>query len=151
MGGDSHDDADNGASASATGTSGVTYRSPVLVSYAAAPLVPVYVCTEFTDTAGVTYYRDHAPGEWTTDAGAGCAPTSAAKAGSTLAATLDLVFLIVDLVDHGPWRDQMICPALATLGQSGVSIPGVAEVNAQGDVFLAGEPYYDCPPDDLFG
>ena len=39
--------------------------------------------------------------------------------------------------------DQMLCPTLAGLAPG---VPGVVDINLQGDVFLAGEGFFDCPP-----
>lgn len=71
VGGSTHADANNGASASATGTSGVTYLAPTLVSYSSPPFVPVYLCTQFSD-GWTTYYWDDTTATWTTNASSSC-------------------------------------------------------------------------------
>jgi hypothetical protein len=46
-----------------------------------------------------------------------------------------------------PWwdgPDEVICPVLQTLDP--YDVPGVVEVDEQGDVTLAGELFWDCPP-----
>jgi hypothetical protein len=55
VGGSSHADVDNGASASASGT-GVVYLPPTLVSYNAPEDVPAYLCSQVTYTGGATLY-----------------------------------------------------------------------------------------------
>ena len=43
--------------------------------------------------------------------------------------------------------DPTMCPVLAS--QAGTY--GLVVINAQGDVFVGGEPQWDCPPYDLWG
>ncbi|HWL37069.1 MAG TPA: hypothetical protein VNQ77_12845 [Frankiaceae bacterium] len=43
-------------------------------------------------------------------------------------------------------RDGQICPRLQLLAPGA----GPVVVNSQGDVFVAGEPFWDCPPYDLW-
>jgi hypothetical protein len=43
--------------------------------------------------------------------------------------------------------DAVTCPVLASLAGD----YGAIVINAQGDVFVAGEPFWDCPPYDLVG
>jgi hypothetical protein len=73
VGGALHSDADNGATASASGTNGVTYLSPTLISFVSPSQVPVYLCDRFRDAGGTTYYFDDTTGTWTsTPTGAAC-------------------------------------------------------------------------------
>ena len=46
--------------------------------------------------------------------------------------------------------DPVLCPIFVTLGGVIPDVPGVLEINGQGDVFLLGDPFWDCPPYDLF-
>ena len=68
----------------------------------------------------------------------------------------EIAFALLDTVDGlvtdcerggcGVTPDDAICTTFAALA------PGVEPVvfNSQGDVFVAGEPFWDCPPYDLF-
>ena len=40
-------------------------------------------------------------------------------------------------------QDPLLCPVLASLSPG---VPGVVDINAEGDVSLAGVPFWDCPP-----
>jgi len=42
--------------------------------------------------------------------------------------------------------DPIVCPLLITVGEIVLDVPGVVEINSEGDVFLLGEPFWDCPP-----
>jgi hypothetical protein len=135
-GGGRHSDPDNGASASASGT-GVIVLPPTLISYNAPPGVPVYLCTSFTYANGQTLYWDDSndpavSGRWTTDPNADCALTIEAGTGD-----LDPVIGPIDAFD---------CPVLATLGTALPDMPGVVEIDDEGDVALAGSKLQDCPP-----
>jgi hypothetical protein len=46
--------------------------------------------------------------------------------------------------------DPIVCPIHLLMFQVGFGVPGVFDVNEQGDVFLFGDPFWDCPPYDLF-
>jgi hypothetical protein len=132
VGGAFHDDPDNGASASASGA-GVVALPPTLVSYNSPENVPVFLCTSFTTASGTIYWVPGATpleGAWTSNAHSLC--------GLATSAGTD------DLEPYELLLDQIICPVLATL--EGVGVPGVVEVGDQGDVFVAGDLFWDCPP-----
>ena len=42
------------------------------------------------------------------------------------------------------WADPWICPVIGSL--SGIWVPGVLDVTPEGDVYVAGEYLWDCPP-----
>jgi hypothetical protein len=50
------------------------------------------------------------------------------------------------LYGGGPRYDEWVCSAL----KASAGTYGPIAVNAQGDVFLGGEPFWDCPPYDLW-
>ena len=160
VGGGAHSDPNNGASASATGTNGFTYLSPTLVSYSSPPLTPVYLCSQFNDGT-TTYYFDDTTGTWSTSSASTC---GLAISGGTSDPVFDPIFDLIDsiidaiiLIEEtigGIERDvidPLVCPVLATLGNTLPDVAGVLEINSQGDIFLAGSPFWDCPPYDLFG
>jgi hypothetical protein len=149
VGGATHADANNGASASATGTNGFTYLSPTLVSYSSPPLTPVYLCTQFND-GSVTYYWDDTTGTWTTSASSTCGlAISGGTSDPVFDPIFDLIDTILDLLTtvEKDVIDPAVCPVLATLAGS----YGPITINAQGDIFINGEAFWDCPPYDLFG
>ena len=43
--------------------------------------------------------------------------------------------------------DYAACPALAAMAGS----YGVVTINSQGDIYVDGEPTWDCPPYDIYG
>jgi hypothetical protein len=42
-----------------------------------------------------------------------------------------------------PDLDAILCPILASLAPG---VPGVLDIDAEGDVAIAGIPFWDCPP-----
>jgi hypothetical protein len=149
VGGAFHSSANNGASASATGTNGFTYLPPTLVSYSSPPLTPVYLCTQFTDTDNVTWYWDDIPGDWTTDPNSDC---GLAISGGTSDPIFDPVFELIDTIFDLLTQvekdviDPVVCPALALLDDIVPDVAGVLEIQDDGDLYVAGEFIWDCPP-----
>lgn len=45
-----------------------------------------------------------------------------------------------------PVVEPVLCPATATVGSTAPDVPGIFEVNDQGDTFVLGELFIDCPP-----
>ena len=130
-----HTDPDNGAKASATGTNGVTTLNPTLVSYTSPPNTNVYLCDQFTDASNVTYVFDDVDGAWEAAAG----NTTAACRLAISAGTDDpLIQGIEEAIDG------VICPVLAGVGPAGVA--GVAEIQDDGDIAVAGDELWLCPP-----
>lgn len=118
--------AHNGADAvarSATGTGAVL----VAPSRVAPPWTgePMYVCTQFTPTAGTTVYWSN--NAWTADPAAPC---------DQYRDSLDTSGGV------GQELDLFVCPVLVAL-RPGV---GPVAINAQGDVYVAGTMVWDCPP-----
>jgi len=138
VGGGLHTDADNGAKASATGTNGVTFLNPTLVSYNAPPNTNIYLCDQFTNASNVTYVYDDTDGEWEPAAG-----NYGATCRLTLSAGTD------DPLFQGIFEavDGIACPVLATTGSTGLAdVPGVVSVRSDGDVELLGDDAWTCPP-----
>jgi hypothetical protein len=140
----------NGASRSATGTNGTTILSPGVVSYISPGTEPVYLCDQFKDAGGTTRYWDGDADVWTTSSAVNCELAISAGTGDPI---LDPINDLIDTLDAllqsvGQTLDAVICPVLATLQGD---YAGIVTINAQGDVFIAGDPYRDCPPYDLFG
>jgi hypothetical protein len=136
VGGGTHDAPDNGASASASGT-GVIVLPATLVSYNSPANVPVYLCTQFTYSNGTTvYWADSndptVDGHWDTSATVACG--LATEAGTE------------DADPVGELLDSVLCPVLSILGSTLPDVPGVLEIDNTGDVTLAGDLFWDCPP-----
>jgi hypothetical protein len=138
------------ASLSGTGTAGVTVVAPGIVSYVSPPETDVYVCDQFTDSANVTYYWDGDNNVWTTSSAVNCELAIGAGTDDPI---FDPVFDLLDTIDallqsvEKDVIDPLVCPVLATLQGD---YAGLVTINAQGDVFIAGTPFWDCPPYDLF-
>lgn len=138
---------------------GVTALEPRPVSYYAEDWEVVVMCTQVTVDATTWYYGD---GVWTTDPGTSCVsplwppvepfpdlppPVDVVVGGvlcllgpslrscDTVDPLLDYVF--VDTVD------PVLCDVLDDLGPGE---PGVVEVRDDGDVYVGGEWFWDCPP-----
>ena len=107
-----------------------------LVSYAADPGARQVVCTEAT-VAGTAWYWDGAA--WTTDPSAGCPVPVQPE---------DLLTCVESSWCEPFSWDGTVCPVTAAL--YGTVVPGVVEVEEDGDVHVAGEPFWDCPPYDEF-
>jgi hypothetical protein len=153
------------ASLSGTGTAGVTYVLPGIVSYVSPPETDVYVCDQFTDSTSTTYYWDGDNNVWTTSSAVHC---ELAISGGTsdpifdpvfdtldtvIQAIIDLLTLVEDTLSdiEKTFVDPTVCPVLAGLaGTYDLSPVIVVTINGQGDIFLDGEPFWDCPPYDLF-
>ncbi|HVF04827.1 MAG TPA: hypothetical protein VNA20_08310 [Frankiaceae bacterium] len=83
-----------------------------------------------------------------------CADYSSGHGSGTTCITVGIIQIppqeVYELFDNAPppnWYDSVVCPALKTLaGNHG----GVLVVNGQGDVYVNGEPLWDCPPYDVF-
>ena len=146
------------AVATAGPADGAVVLAPQAVSYA-APADPGHVvCTEAT-VDGTTWYWTGA--YWTTDAGATC-PVSRDIPGDwfwnwfvCLESFCSPDFVLDHLPDDpafDPVRDAARCAwaglschvTCDTAGTPGV--PGVLEFRADGDIYLLGELFWDCPP-----
>lgn len=133
VGGAIHENPDNGARRSATGTDGRTLLDPVFVSYQWASMVPIYLCDQFTDAHGMRYYYDETTSSWTTSSSANC--RLAISVG-----TDDPVFNPVqDVVEA---LDPVLCQVLRIVR----GVPGIVETTPEGDLYVLGELTWDCPP-----
>ena len=130
----------NGASASATGTSGATILPPTIISYVSPSRVPVYACDKFVDAGGTAYYWDGDLNVWTTNSGVKC---ELAISGGTDDPALDPVNDLVELLD------TVICIPLAALHAVLNDPAAPVYVAADGDVYLLGDLFWDCPPYEL--
>jgi hypothetical protein len=134
VGGGYHAAADNGAIASAS-NSGVVVVNPSLRSFVVPTNIPVYLCTQWTPSAGPTLYWNASndplvQGYWTTDAYRDC--SLAFEAG---------------MEDDDPLIDvvsSVVCPVLPLVFTG--TVGGTVTITPQGDVIVAGTPVYDCPP-----
>ena len=141
----------NGASASATGTSGVTVLAPTIVSYVSPSGVPVFACDQFND-GSTTWVLDARTDTWVA-AGTPGAECYLAISGGTDDPVFDPIFDLLDTIDallvslEKDVIDPLVCPVLQQLQGD---YAGLVTINSQGDVFIAGEPFWDCPPYDLF-
>lgn len=45
-----------------------------------------------------------------------------------------------------PVVEPVLCPATATVGSTAPDVPGVVEIDEEGDTIVAGELIIDCPP-----
>jgi len=139
-----------GASRSATSSTGVVLLAPSPVTVAVAPDADVYLCDRFFDGA-TTWVWDAATSRWVdlaTNPGATCVRTVGTDtAEPVLQPFYDLIDTLDALVDPIPdrQRDALLCPVLLLFVGD---YPGVT-INPQGDVFLDGQPVWDCPPYDL--
>ena len=100
---------------------------------------------------------------WTTSTHSGEACGDATTTQIPPQAVIDLLISIAEQIDAAlapifqalsdaevQFVDPLLCPVLIAI-RGIVNIPGVIEINDQGDVFLLAEPFWDCPPYDLFG
>ena len=68
---------------------------------------------------------------------------------------IDLLISVIDTIDailigiEKDVIDPIVCPIL--IGLEGDYAPLPIVINDQGDVFIAGEAFWDCPPYDIFG
>ncbi|HWL35253.1 MAG TPA: hypothetical protein VNQ77_03585 [Frankiaceae bacterium] len=108
-----------------------------LVSYAADPGATHAVCTEAT-VAGTAWYWDG--DAWTTDPGAGCPVPVTTQPEDLL--------ICLEACEPFSW-DETVCAVTGRL--TGTVVPGVVEVEEDGDVHVAAEPFWDCPPYDEYG
>lgn len=134
--------APDAASASGSGVVAAVVP-PTLVSYEAGPDQYVVMCTEFavTDAHGQTtnLYYDSGSGEFSTSPDSSCwGPVCLALDCGLYGDVLHLLdYLYVEVVD------PVVCPAIASLAPG---VPGVVDVLPDGDVYVAGEFTWDCPP-----
>jgi hypothetical protein len=125
-----------GGSGSATGTTGTTQLLPVPVAFVVPAGVPVWVCSQFTDGGGTTYYWDGANRVWTTNSGAECGLVTEWSTGDPI---FDPVF---DLADS---LSALLCPVLRLLHPFFYPTDPVY-VAGDGDLYLLGSRVVDCPP-----
>jgi hypothetical protein len=88
-----------GGKASVSGT-GIGVLPSSVISYTAAPVDDVHLCTQFTYTGGPTFYWDGTRRVWTSDANAPC------RRAVRVAATTDAVDAALD---------GLVCPVLTTV------------------------------------
>ena len=99
---------------------------------------PAYVCTEAT-VDGVTYYLDATFGVgWTTSPAGAC---DRAIDNRTSIETIDGA--LGDLNEAFLLLDPLLCSVLVQLTPG---VPGLVDVNDEGDVYLFGVLFWDCPP-----
>ena len=122
-----------------------------LVSYEAPDGVTQHVCTEATVDDTRWYWTGEA---WTTDADAPCPETRTITLPPQ--EVVDAIDAVLDLFDCAGCCgllpnciDPPVCEALKTV--AGHDVPGVVEIEDDGDIHLAGEPFWDCPPYDEWG
>ncbi|HWL37811.1 MAG TPA: hypothetical protein VNQ77_16615 [Frankiaceae bacterium] len=132
----------NGAEADGWGAGGVTYVGPRVVSFAAPRDVPVYLCDRFDQSV-----YDARSGTWVPAGTPGATCRLVLGTGWALDPLFDLLDSARPLLDSlkRDVVDPLVCPVLASLAGDYVAV----SVNSQGDVFVLGEPYWDCPPYDL--
>jgi hypothetical protein len=112
------------------------------ISFAANDTDAVNICWEVTTSHGTE---------------TGCAESTHTQIPPQ--AVIDLLILIAETVDGAlvpvfdlltdiekTYIDPNVCPALA----AAAGTYGPITINSQGDVFIDGEPFWDCPPYDLF-
>ncbi|HWL35250.1 MAG TPA: hypothetical protein VNQ77_03570 [Frankiaceae bacterium] len=109
---------------------------PTPMSYVAEDWDLPYLCSAAT-VDGAAWYWDAATGTWSADPAAPCDPAVTPNAGDPWPCH-ELVACLV------PVLDAAVCPVLVALP----SVPGVVDVEEDGDVHVAGEPLWDCPPYD---
>ncbi|HWL38390.1 MAG TPA: hypothetical protein VNQ77_19540, partial [Frankiaceae bacterium] len=142
----------NGATRNQSGTNGVTVLQPGVVSYISPEGEPVYLCDEFNDGT-TTWVLDARTDTWVPagTAGAECYLAISAGTGDPI---FDPIFDLLDTIDalliqlEKDVIDPIVCAVLPLLQGD---YAGVVTINGQGDIFLLGEPFWDCPPYDLFG
>ena len=135
-----------GTSVSATGTLGVTVLPPTPVAFVAHPWLTV-LCTQFTDSADVTWYLDGSTGEWTTDPDVGCdLAISASTEDPFLDPFWDMLKTLGEMLDDAVATgvEPAVCPALAALPPG---TPPLVDVRSDGDTYVAGDLVLDCPPE----
>ena len=118
-----------GPSVSGHGT-GVVTAGPSEISYTASATDNVYLCGEFTTDAGVTLYWDDTSASWSVSASVSCGLAIGGGGDDPLSQ------FEKDNID------PLICPILAGLP----SVPGVVDIGADGDLYVAGIFIWDCPP-----
>jgi len=155
-----HADPDNGAKASATGNNGVTVLNPTLISYTSPENSNVYLCDQFTDSAGVVWVWDDTPTPTVDDPARGwvkltdfpnalCRLAISASSGQFT----DIIFDLLDPVEA--LIDQLACGELAALGQADVALPPLVYIDDEGDIFIdvdlngpnddGSDMVWDCP------
>jgi len=137
VGGGLHAYADSGAKASATGTNGVTVLAPTPVTYTSPPNSNVYICDEFTDAAGVTYVYDDLDGAWEP------------AAGNTTAGCRYWIWNRLrddPFIQGDPPLADIDCLILSLLVP--VDVAGVVAIRRDGDIEVAGDDLWICPPYD---
>ena len=150
------------ASAATSPTPNVTVLAPTPVWYQAGDeYASVYLCTEAT-AVGTTWYRTD--GAWSTDAASGCS-----RACQLYDECLfQLLSDVYELGEHLPepvrdvvwdpvfgyvgcWWWGWYCPVLdevlcASFRYLRPGVPGVVDIREDGDVYVAGSFFWDCPP-----
>ena len=133
---------EHGTSASATGI-GVTVLPPTVAEYISPPDAVIYLCDEFTDADGVTWYFDGDTFDWSTDENAACQVTVTGTTAEPIWVNpvFELLDSPLDLVE--PFAAPVVCPVLAALSPGA---PPVIEVRTDGDTYVGGALLLDCPP-----
>ena len=128
--GPAHADAD-AVARSATGT-GVTYLAPTPVQYTAPHGSATWLCTQWTPLVGDPLYYHVDPegpdgSHWSTDPASTCSQSRSAGA------------------DPEPNAlDEAACPLFVFALQG--TLAQTVTIDEQGDVYVAGELVWDCPP-----
>jgi hypothetical protein len=130
--------------AAVTATAGPTAHAAAVVpeqaSYVASPDELVAMCTEATVDGTSWYWTGDG---WTTDSTVPCPHASSVDL--TTFCMVDLIWCLVFylnevVVEH---VDPTVCPVLAAARPG---LPGVVDVDEQGDVYVFGERFWDCLP-----
>jgi hypothetical protein len=137
----------------------VSFVPPTAVTYAPSgfPVATVRVCTSFTPPGGPTVYLHQTSvgdlvGHWTTDpftCGFGVDPLAPVPVTDPVALAnyvIALVLLPFQPCFCDPWADPVICGYFQALYPG---LPPVVEIRPDGDVYLNGEFFWDCPPYDV--
>lgn len=136
------------------------------VTYQAPGDVPQHLCTE-AGVGGARWFWTGA--EWSTDPGSGCEVTGSVEVPQSVSNVLDNVFDCFVALQGGGSRcplppvpydvlpectvpsptctDRQVCRVLTALPRV-TEVSEVAGVDDDGDLHVAGEPYWDCPPYD---
>jgi hypothetical protein len=116
---------------------GVAVLAPRRLSYTAEDWDSVYLCTAAT-VDGTAWYWDDVAAAWSTDPASWCEDTTDYRTEPPPEWCFETLSCVEPLVD------QMVCPVFAAVP----SVPGVLDVEYDGDLHVAGEPFWDCPPYD---
>ena len=135
VGGPTHADPDDATASAAN--SGVVVLNPTVVEYDTAPDQDVYLCTQWTPAGGTPLYLhggdDVEDGHhWSSDPASTCevAVRHSSEDGQDVFRTL---------------VDPLLCPLIPVVLTGSVA-GGLVTVDETGDVVVAGQNLYNCPP-----